>query len=338
MPRITWDRVGERRFENGLDRGVLYLPPDMSNLPNSEPYEDGALEGVPWNGLTSVDESSTSEKSEVYYDGRKISEIFTPGSFEGSLSAVTYPDEFVEIEGAHRIRRGLVATDQMPKMFGLSYRTFIGDDSGNENYKIHILWNLTAVPANKTYNSISDDPELVEFEWDLTAIPEEIPGMMPTAHLILDSRDFDPVLLEILENIIYGSPTNLPWLPSIQSLVELLNTWARVYIVDNGDGTWTATENEMMNGRHIHVHPDGTFDISEVNASYIDEGEFEISDTRDIVDSSVIEVYSNPDGTWTLVTEAEGVIQINEDGIFEIHGVETVFAGPDMYRISSTRN
>ncbi len=39
MPAIVWDNIGDRFYESGLDRGVLYL-------------SDGS--GVPWNGLISI--------------------------------------------------------------------------------------------------------------------------------------------------------------------------------------------------------------------------------------------------------------------------------------------
>ena len=28
MPRLKWDQVGERRYETGVDRGVLYVQSD----------------------------------------------------------------------------------------------------------------------------------------------------------------------------------------------------------------------------------------------------------------------------------------------------------------------
>ena len=42
MSRLTWADPGERFFEIGVDRGVLYVGDDA---------------GVAWNGLISVDES-----------------------------------------------------------------------------------------------------------------------------------------------------------------------------------------------------------------------------------------------------------------------------------------
>ena len=47
MARLVWDKTGERFYETGVDRGVLY------------PIQEGGVysKGVAWNGLTAVTES-----------------------------------------------------------------------------------------------------------------------------------------------------------------------------------------------------------------------------------------------------------------------------------------
>ena len=52
MSRLSWGATGERIFEVGTDRGVLYLP----DTP-----------GVPWVGLISVEETSSGDPVEEYY-------------------------------------------------------------------------------------------------------------------------------------------------------------------------------------------------------------------------------------------------------------------------------
>ena len=47
MTKLLWDQVGEREYETGVDRGVLYLPD------GSGQYNDGFA----WNGLVTVTES-----------------------------------------------------------------------------------------------------------------------------------------------------------------------------------------------------------------------------------------------------------------------------------------
>ena len=48
--RIVWDKVGERFFETGLDRGVVF--------PMGSNSQYGA--GVAWNGLTAVNDPQIS--------------------------------------------------------------------------------------------------------------------------------------------------------------------------------------------------------------------------------------------------------------------------------------
>lgn len=321
MPELIWDRVGDRVYETGLDKGVLYLP-------------DGSA--VPWNGLTSIVESTDASVTPVYYDGRKISDLVTPGDFSGSMKAVTYPDEFVELEGLASPRRGLFYAQQKPTPFALSYRNRIGDDvEGDEAaYKIHVLYNVTAIPTDKTFATASNEPSLMEFEWQITTVPEEIAGYWPTSHVIIDSREFDPWLLEELEAMLYGAGTDDPSLWSISELVSYINTWYRIKITDNGDGTWTA---ETMRDGFITLGLFGYFEIKGANALYLDEDTFEISDTNDITDVPLIKIYWNGDGTWTAESENEGVITIDPvTGEFELKNATAVYLDADTYQLSDT--
>ncbi len=266
---MVWDNIGDRVYETGLDQGVLYLPDDSA---------------VPWNGLTSIIEQSNKESSPVYYDGKKINDLVVLGDFAGSMSALTYPDEFLEIEGLASTRRGVLFGDQRPKIFSLSYRTKIGNDLEGDvaGYKIHIIYNVTAIPSEKTYASIMADPTIAEFTWNITAVPEEISGFYPTAHIILNSRDLDPWLLEDLEDTLYGSSTADAILIPMSELISYINEWYRIKIFDNGDGTWTATSkrNETITTDIIEQ----LFTISQANVIYLNSTTYEISDTYDILD------------------------------------------------------
>jgi hypothetical protein len=319
-PRIVWDKVGDRKFESGLDRGVLYL-------------SDGSA--VAWNGLTSVIEAFDRETSPVYYDGMKINDLIVLGDFSASMKAVTYPDEFLEFEGLGEARNGVFLADQPSKSFGLCYRTQIGNDLEGPvtGYKIHILYNVTAIPHEKTYASFGEDPSLVEFEWDITAVPEEIPGFRPTAHIIINSTDLDPWLLEEVEEFLYGSSFAEASLIPMADLMTYIKNWYRVKIIDNGDGTWTATT--VRNGFISFLAAD-VFQIANVNAVYLDENTFEISDTIDISDLPQIKIIDNGDGTWSAVTDNDTLITIDEFGVFEIRNATVDLLGPDSYRISDT--
>lgn len=253
MTALTWDQVGERVFEGGVDRGVLYLP-DRS--------------GVAWNGLISIEEQSTSSVSPAHFDGIKYADIVTVGDFEARLRAYTYPDEFLQFEGILEDQTGVSVTGQPVEQFHLAYRTRVGNDVDPDlAYKLHILYNLTAIPAEKEYATLSMDSEPLEFEWDLTAIPEPIEGFRPTAHIILDTRKIDPLLMIDIEEILYGNAENEPRLPSLKGLTSFIRKWDRLIITDNGDGTWTATTNAPG---IIEMLDSVTFQITSDTATYLD--------------------------------------------------------------------
>ncbi len=321
MPAIVWDKIGDRVYETGLDKGVLYLP-------------DGSA--VPWNGLTSIIEQFDKKSSPVYYDGMKISDLVVLGDFEASMKAVTYPDEFVELEGLASLRKGVFVGDQRPQMFGLCYRTQIGNDLEGDvaGYKIHIIYNVTAVPHEKAYASVTADPALVEFEWDITAVPEELPGFRPTAHIILDSRDFDPWLLEELEEMFYGNTSATAVLLPMPDLVTYISEWYRVKIIDNGDGTWTAIADR---DGFISVDVvEKLFTIVQINATYLDDVTFVISDTADIADVPQIKITDNGDGTWSVVTDHNNLIVITNGYEFEIRNANANYLSPNLYQITDT--
>jgi hypothetical protein len=320
MPVLEWDKTGERTYETGLDRGVLYLP-------------DGSA--VPWNGLVSIVEIFDREIESIYYDGKKINDLVSLGSFAATLTAVTYPEEFVEIEGLAPLRRGVYLGDQRPKQFSLCYRIQVGNDleGPSAQYKIHLIYNITAIPSDRTSTTMSGDGTLTGFEWNLTAIPEEISGFHPTAHIIVDSGNIDPFLLEDIEEILYGSSVSEPGLLPMDDLADKLDEWYRVKIVDNGDGTWTATS---LRDGFINIQEDGYFEIVNVNAIYLDDVTFLIANTNDILDAPSIKIIDGGDGTWTASTDHGVLITSDADGLFEIQNANAIYIGPDIYRISDT--
>ena len=88
MAKLVWDKIDDRLYKTGLDRGVLYVPNPQSKYDN----------GFAWNGLTAVDEDfSDDATSPHYYDGVKYLDSYPNGDFTAKLSAFTYPDEFLGV-------------------------------------------------------------------------------------------------------------------------------------------------------------------------------------------------------------------------------------------------
>ena len=229
--------------------------------------------------MTSIEEAVSTESEAVYFDGVKFNDIVTVGDFSAVLRAFTYPDEFLFYEGTLRDQTGFYVMNQPQSRFGLSYQTKIGDDiSGiDSGYKIHVLYNLTAIPASKAYQSLGENVDPLEFEWNISSIPEEIENFRPTAHIIFNSREIDPNLLKDIEEILYGNEENQPRLPSLKGLATFIRKWDRLIITDLGNGLWSAESN--VEGV-ITMLDATTFEIVTDTATYLDSNTYEISSSE----------------------------------------------------------
>lgn len=252
MTKLEFDKVGERHYSTGIDHGVLYLP-------------DGT--GIAWNGLVAIEETLEENNIEpVYFNGVKINALGTQTPFRAILRAFTYPDEFLELEGFQEVDSGMFVDNQKPKTFNLAYRSRIGNDvdGPDHGFYLHFLYNLNAIPSDTAYNTLSDQPEPILFEWAISSIPIEITGFRPTAHVIIDSRYVDPFLLRDILDTVYGTPSSDPALPDPEAF---LAEWVRFRVINNGDGTWTAID---YTDEHITMLDATTFEIDSPTAVYID--------------------------------------------------------------------
>ena len=267
MATLMWDEIGKRFYETGISKGVF--------------YDDEGV-GTAWNGLTSVEESVSHQIQAVHFDGMKFNDLVTMGDFSAVMRAWTYPDEFLPYEGIMEEQAGFFVANQPMSKFGLSYQTKIGNDiTGLElGYKIHLLYNLTALPAQKMYQTMSLDTEPHEFEWTITAIPEYIENYRPTAHVIFDSTKMDHWMLEDIESVLYGGSDNDAYLPSLKGLATFIRKWDRLIITDLGNGLWTA---ECPRPEVITMLDDTTFEIDTPTAEYLDPVTYDIwsSDKND---------------------------------------------------------
>ncbi len=210
--RITWDQVGERYYETGVSKGVLY------------PMDAGKYgKGVAWNGLTNVSESPEgAEATALYADNIKYLNLMSNEEFKATVEAYTYPDEFAECNGEKSLADGVNVGQQKRKAFGLSYQTKIGNDVDSDlGYKIHLVYNALAAPSEKSYATVNDSPEAITFSWELSTTPVEVPGMKPTALLTIDSTKVDAAKLVELEKILYGDETNEAKLPTPTEVAAL---------------------------------------------------------------------------------------------------------------------
>jgi hypothetical protein len=214
MTALTWDTVGERFYETGCDKGVLF------RISGSGVYDTGFA----WNGLVSVTESPTgAESTKTYADNIPYLNLISLEEFEATLEAYTYPDEFAPCDGSSEPEAGVLIGQQPRKLFGLCYRTRVGNDvDGTElGYKLHLVWSCRAAPSEKAYNTINDTPEAITFSWDITTTPVPMTSYKPTSTMVIDSTKVDSTALATLETMLYGSVGVDPLLPTPDAVLAI---------------------------------------------------------------------------------------------------------------------
>jgi hypothetical protein len=205
MTRVLWDQVGERLYETGVDQGVLYIP------------TGGVYSiGYAWNGLSAVTETpSGAESTPVYADNTKYLNLQSVEEFGGTIEAYTYPPEFAQCDGTSIQNVGVSVGQQTRKVFGLSYRTRLGNDSAGNDYayKLHLVYGALAAPSEKAYSTINDAPEALAFSWEFTTTPVAVTGLKNTSLLTVRSDKVTPANLTALEDALYGTAGSDPRLP-----------------------------------------------------------------------------------------------------------------------------
>ena len=210
MAKLVWDQVGEHFYETGDDHAVVY------------PYNNTTKQydsGFAWSGITGVTESpSGAEETALYADNIKYLSLRSAEEYAQTVTAYAYPPEFAELDGSAFPATGVRVYQQARKTFGFSYRSIKGNDTeGNDHgYKLHLVYGLTASPSERSYSTVNDSPEAIEFSWEMQGIPVAVKGYKNTCLLTIDSEDVDAGKLTQLENILYGTdaePTYTPATP-----------------------------------------------------------------------------------------------------------------------------
>jgi hypothetical protein len=212
---LIWDAVGDRRFETGIDRGVLYIP-------NTVGVYDS---GFAWNGITKVTEKPTgAAANKQYADNQVYLNLIGTEYFEADLEAFTYPDEFGQCDGTSEPEPGVAIGQQTRKSFGLSYRTKVGNDLNPDlGYKIHLVYGANAAPSQKDFQTVNDNPAATAFSWSVTTIPVAVTGYKPTATLTIDSTKVSSTALATLEQTLYGTAGVDPRLPTPDEVLAMFS-------------------------------------------------------------------------------------------------------------------
>lgn len=215
MAKLTWDKVGEKLYETGVDRTVLF------------PMSAGTYEkGVAWSGITAINESpSGAEATKIYADNIVYGVMLSPEEDALTIEAFTYPDEYAKCIGEAELGVGVTVKQQNRSHYGLAYRSLIGnDDEGTKHgYKIHIFYDCVSASSEDSNATINDSPEQKTFSWSVTTIPVPIDGMDPAACIIIDSTKVAEAKLKAIEDLLYGTDGAEPTMPTPAQIKTILD-------------------------------------------------------------------------------------------------------------------
>lgn len=216
MSKLVWDQTGEKTYETGTSNGVLYPQSTDGTYPK----------GVAWNGLIGFTESpSGAEPSALWANNRKYANLISAEDFSASIEAYQSPEEFDECDGTKEIAPGVFVTQQNRKTFGFVCKTLIGNDTDSTDYgyKLHIVYNALAAPAEKAHSTTNESQEALTLSWSLSTTSIDVPGAKPTAHLVIISNKTEPAKLKALEDILFGSDTEEARLPLPAEIITIMS-------------------------------------------------------------------------------------------------------------------
>jgi hypothetical protein len=277
MTRIQWDQTGQRKFETGVDHGVLYER-DVAGEYST---------GVPWNGLTTVTESpSGAESNPQYADNIKYLDLRSAETFGATIEAFTFPDEFEKYDGNATPAAGVSVGQQPRRPFGFCYRTKVGNDVEGDTfgYKLHLVYGATAAPSEKAHATINDSPEAINFSWEISTQPVTVGTInsveyAPTATITLDSTKVDSAKLATLETQLYGDASNDPSMPLPADIITLFAT---------GSVLATPVQPAYNSGTHTITIPSTT------GVRYTIDGEDQAAGAVVITQDTLVKAYPLP--------------------------------------------
>lgn len=247
MAALVWGQPDSRLFDAGVSHGVLFV--------DDKP-------GVAWSGLTGVEVTPVGGESRPYYlDGEQYLDSQAPVKTEATISAYMSPPEFDACDGTIEAMPGLRLTRQRRSKFHFSWRTEIGNGSDEleYGYKIHLLYNVMATPAPRAHRTLTNSFELPELSWKCTTRPAYAGPYQPTAYLTISSPGLSGEFLEEISNLLYGTATTKPRIPSIEELLNLFATWGISYEILGNEVTGLGRLRPTLDGDIRGFTEDGIF-------------------------------------------------------------------------------
>jgi hypothetical protein len=214
MSKMTWDAIGERKFEVGVEN-VAIFPMTESTY--------GA--GVPWNGCTAFNiQPQGGEANKYYADDIHYLTLYSAETTDFTVEAYTYPDEFAACNGQRDLVNGVKIGQQTRKAFGAAFVNLIGNDTELQDHgkKITLVYGCRVSPSEKGHATNNENLEPATMSWSGTTTPIKVEGHKATATCEVDSTIVGDAAFKAVYDYVYGSETAEPTFPTPEKVAQIV--------------------------------------------------------------------------------------------------------------------
>lgn len=215
MTKLVFDAVQDRKYENGISNVALFVSDGQSW------YKDG----VAWNGVSKfAEQPEGGEITAIYADNIKYLSLVGAENIKFSIECYTYPDEWAECDGSASLTKGVTIAQQPRKSFAAAYITNVATEANPSlGRKLHLLYGCKASPSERSYETINNDPAVMQFSYsgECTPVAVDIEQYRPTALIIIDEVEVGADKFKKVLDFVYGNETKNAKMPKPGEVFKL---------------------------------------------------------------------------------------------------------------------
>jgi len=293
MARLVWNQNSEKKYNYGVEKAALFV----------------GTQSAAWNGIVSIQKTVDGGEPTAFYGSDvKYAELSGDEQIGLNITAYGYPDIFIPCLGFLK-NGGMVTGQQARTKFGLVWSTRGGDGNGAGRGKIKIAYNCLAAPS-ETEDATTDDgdPEIVEFDWDISTTPVENSIGRPTAYIEINLDELTQAQQTALENAFFGTEDTDPILLTPDQIKTITTTTPVPF---------TATATASDDGAVI-TYSGGTLDadtftakifiLADETLTFLESDEYTVSINDNVV---TITLTVEPEGDVLYFTNARNTLGVS---------------------------
>lgn len=217
MPKLEWDKIGEKEYTLGVSNTVVY------------PYDNASSSytgGFAWSGVTSIQVTPSGGESTKYYaDNTVYATVLSDETASATVECYMTPPDFDKFDGKKSLANGVQITQQTRPMFGLSYVTKVGNDTDGIDHdeEIHVLYGCKASPSERQSQTINENIDLSTMSFSISTEKVNVDGSSPTSHLVIRKSQVAAGKYQGVLDKLQGSDTEVASLPMPSEIAALVS-------------------------------------------------------------------------------------------------------------------